>query len=182
MNKPLVFLHIGMRKFKSIIAVLVSFLVWQLIRLAFPSLDLHPGFAYIYAVIEIRETTEKTRIFGLRRIKGTLVGLMVGLCFIALRIYLGALLETAVPARAGIMTAAAELTLILAGVLLTLSLSQLIGCQNFCGVACAVFIVCFVWHTDGNPYFYSAMRVLQTVIGVFSAWGVNSLISPRHNQ
>ena len=77
-------IHIGMRKVKSLISLVISFIIWQLIRVLFPVLEVHPVFAYIYSVIEIRETPEKTKKFGKLRIKATFVGLVVGLVFITL--------------------------------------------------------------------------------------------------
>ena len=56
--------HIGMRKVKSALALLASFLFWQVVRLIFPSLEVHPIFIYIYGMIEIRETSEKTKDYG----------------------------------------------------------------------------------------------------------------------
>jgi uncharacterized membrane protein YgaE (UPF0421/DUF939 family) len=80
-------IHIGMRKIKSLIALVASFAIWQLIRLFLPMLETHPLFAYIYSVIELRETPDKTKAFGKLRIKATFIGLIVGLVFITLSVY-----------------------------------------------------------------------------------------------
>ena len=73
------FPHIGMRKLKSVLAVFVGFWVWQLIRQAAPALELHPIYIYIYGIIEMRDSSEKTVNFGKLRIKATLVLLKMNL-------------------------------------------------------------------------------------------------------
>ena len=56
--------HVGFRKVKSVLAIFVGFWFWQLLRLFFPALEAHPIFIYIYGMIEIRDTSEKTVDFG----------------------------------------------------------------------------------------------------------------------
>jgi len=51
--------HIGKRKLKSILALLVGFGLWQLVRLVVPGLEVHPIYIYIYGIIEMRENSEK---------------------------------------------------------------------------------------------------------------------------
>ena len=76
--------HIGMRKIKSVLAVFVAFWIWQPVRLFFPDMEIHPLFIYIYALIEIRDSSEKTVNLGKERIKATFVALGIGLPMIAL--------------------------------------------------------------------------------------------------
>ena len=71
--------HIGLRKIKSVLALLVGFLIWQLLRLILPGLDAHPIFIYIYGMIEIRETSDKTTAYGKMRVIATFVAIAVGL-------------------------------------------------------------------------------------------------------
>ena len=71
--------HIGMRKVKSILAVFVGFCFWQLLRLFLPGLENHPIFVYIYGMIEIRETSDKTKDYGRMRIMATFTAIGVGL-------------------------------------------------------------------------------------------------------
>ena len=60
-------LHIGRRKLKSIFAMFLGFCFWQLLRLVLPELETHPLFIYIYAMIEIRESSKKTKENGKNR-------------------------------------------------------------------------------------------------------------------
>jgi uncharacterized membrane protein YgaE (UPF0421/DUF939 family) len=163
---------IGMRKIKSLLAVLFSFLFWQVIRIFISSLDLHPGFAYIYSIIEMRDSSDKTIIFGFRRIKATFLGLVLGLSFIFLSNYFRTIMTNT------LLQVTSDILLISVGIILALCLAELLGCKNFCGVASTIFVICFVWHTDHNRYFYAIMRVIQTLLGVFSAWLLNAKIFP----
>ena len=124
----------------------------------------------------MRDSVEKTRQFGLRRIKATFLGLAIGLLALPLSERFGAY------AGPGIGFAAVDLLIILTGVLITLWLAELLRCENFCGIAAIIFVICLVRdrNTDVNSYLYAILRVFQTLLGVFSAWVVNTLICPRH--
>ena len=169
---------IGMRKVKSLLAVALAFAVWQVVRIWFPQFHVHPLFGYIYAIIEMRDSTEKTRQFGALRIKATFVGLGVGLSALPVSEAYGAY------AGPGFGFALTGLAIILAGVLATLWLAELLRCESFCGVAAMIFVICLVRDrsTDVNIYLYAILRVFQTLLGVFSAWVVNTLICPRHER
>ena len=77
-------LHIGRRKLKSIFAMFLGFCFWQLLRLVLPELESHPLFIYIYAMIEIRESSKKTKENGKKRIWATLIAIGVGMPFLLL--------------------------------------------------------------------------------------------------
>ena len=85
--------HVGMRKVKSLLSIFIGFVIWQLVRLIFPDLEVPPVFVYIYAVLEIRDTSDKTRTLGLQRIKATLVAMLVGLPMLFVRIGLRSQVE-----------------------------------------------------------------------------------------
>ena len=165
---------VGMRKVKSLMAVALAFAIWQVVRIWFPQFDVHPLFGYIYAVIEMRESSEKTKQFGLRRIKATLIGLAVGLSALPLSIRYGTY------AGQGAAFVLNDLVIILLGILLTLWLAELLRCENFCGIAAIIFVICLVRDrsTDINIYLYAILRVFQTLLGVFCAWVINALVCP----
>ena len=80
---------IGLRKVKSIIAVAIAFVIWQIVRwLVSPDLEVHPVFGYVYAVVELRETPEKTKTFSIYRLKATVIGLVLGLATLPLSVLL----------------------------------------------------------------------------------------------
>ena len=163
---------IGMRKIKSVLAVILAFFIWQLVRIFFPQFDVHPLFGYIYAVIEMRESVEKTKTFGLLRIKATFVGLTIGLGVLWVSVLLSGYI------KGDMLVAILDLALISLGVLVTLWVADFFKCKNFCGIAAIILVICMVRDRDSdtNIYLYAILRVMQTLIGVFSAWLVNSLV------
>ncbi len=159
--------HIGMRKIKSLLAVILSFCIWQLLRAFAPMLEPHPIFAYIYSIIEMRESPDKTKNYGKLRIKATVVGLAVGLVFVAVSCFAACRIEAAM-ARTFV-----EFLFILVAVLCSLCIAEAVQCKDFCGIASVVTAICMVSYNETNIYTYAIMRVIQTLIGVFSAMLVN---------
>lgn len=164
--------HIGMRKVKSILAVFAGFWIWQLIRLFAPSLEVHPIYIYIYGIIEMRETSEKTVNFGKLRIKSTVVALVIGLPTLLLSDYLQSLTQLAW-LQNGI-----ELAFVLLGSLVVLCVAEVVGCQTFCGLAAAILIILLISHNINEPLIYAILRSGQTVIGVLVAWVINAKLFP----
>lgn len=166
------FPHVGLRKLKSVLAVFVGFWVWQLIRLAVPALELHPIYIYIYGIIEMRDSSEKTVNFGKLRIKATLVALGLGLPLLFLNSYLNSVVTVEW------LNVAIDLSIILIGILLVLCVAEWTGCANFCGLSAAIFVILLVAHSDGEPLHYSVLRAVQTIVGVFLAWVINVKLFP----
>ena len=162
--------HVGMRKVKSILALLAAFLLWQPFRLLFPELEIHPVFIYIYALLEIRDNSAKTINMGKVRIKATFIALALGLPALALRDELFGF--AAVHAQ----EVAIELAVLLLGTLLVLMVSEKLGCGEFCGFAAVVFIILLV--SDSKRYVDATLRALQTILGVFIAWVINVRLFP----
>ncbi len=170
---------IGLRKVKSLISVCVAFLVWQVIRLIVPyELEIHPLFGYIYGIIEIRETAEKTKLFSFYRIKATLVGLSLGLMLLPLSVYMDRKIPN-IP-----LNTLANLGLILVGVLAALWVAELIKCHNFCGIAAIIFVICMIRERGSNTniYAYAILRTVQTGVGIFAACLVNTCFFKNHNK
>lgn len=167
--------HIGLRKGKSVLAVFVGFWVWQLIRLFVPALELHPIYIYIYGIIEMRDSSDKTVNFGKRRIKATFVALGIGLPLLFLNSYLNFIVSLEW------VNIAIDLGVILIGILLVLCVAEWTGCANFCGLAAAILVILLVSHSDSEPLYYSLLRSVQTIIGVFIAWLINVKLFPYPN-
>lgn len=168
--------HIGKRKLKSILALLVGFCLWQLVRLVVPGLEVHPIYIYIYGIIEMRENSEKTVDFGKRRIKATFIALSIGLPLVLLSGYLQSLTALAW------LELTIDLAIILIGALLTLCVAEMAGCKTFCGLSAAIFIILIVSHSDGETLTYSLLRAAQTIMGVFVAWLINVQLFPYHGE
>ena len=164
--------HIGMRKIKSVLAIFVGFWIWQLIRLLAPSLEVHPIYIYIYGLLEVRESSEKTINFGKLRIKSTVVALLVGLPMLVLCDYLRSLTQT------DWIRIAIEVGVVLVSVLLVLCVAELVDCKSFCGLAAAIVIILLISHSINEPLIYAVLRSSQTVIGVSVAWLINVKLFP----
>ncbi len=169
-------LHIGMRKLKSLLALLIGFFIWQAIRLLFPDLEIHPIFIYIYSFLEIRDTSEKTKTFGTQRIKATFVAIAVGMPMLLLRVLIHSHIESQV------LVTALDLVLLLVGSLATLQLGEKTKCESMTGLAAVIYIILLISQANDNRYLYAVLRVLQTGIGVFVAWLVNVVLFPYHGK
>lgn len=169
---------IGLRKVKSVIAVAIAFVIWQIVRwLVSPELEVHPVFGYVYAVVELRETPEKTRTFSFYRIKATLIGLALGLALLPLSVFM----EKSIPNA--FVLHLADLALILAGVLISLWFADLCKCKNLCGIAAIIFILCIIRerNTSVSIYMYAILRTVETLVGVFAAWVANAFFFRHHS-
>lgn len=168
---------IGMRKLKSIFAVFLSFLLWQILRIFFPNLSIHPFYSYVYAVVEMRGSLQETTTCGKRRMISTCIGITVGLLVLPL--------WSLLPAAEENYLLSPDILIILSGVLVTLWVADLCKCQNYCAMAAVVFLFCVVRneHSLENTYVSALVRVTQTLIGVISAWVVNAFICkyPKNN-
>ncbi len=164
--------HIGFRKVKGLIAIVLSFLLWQLVRLFFDGLEVHPIFMYLYGFLEIRDTSEKTVNFGKRRIKAMFIAMVVSLPLIALSEHINSFVTN------NIATISIDLAILLFGVLVALLIAEKAKCENFCGIAAIIVIIMMVSHSDGDRYLYAVLRAFQTVGGVFIAWLLNVVLFP----
>ena len=168
--------HVGFRKVKSVLAIFIGFWFWQLMRLFFPALEVHPIFIYIYGMIEIRDSSEKTVDLGKKRIKSTFTALGVGIpCMILLEALKGIAPE-------GWLHIGLELLILIGGVLLTLEVAEKVGCKAFCGLAAAIFIILIISYTTDRVFLYALLRCVQTIAGVFIAWLLNVKIFPYHGN
>ena len=164
--------HVGLRKWKSLLAIFVGFWVWQAIRLVVPGLEVHPIYIYMYGVLEMRETSEKTVDMGKTRLKSTFTALGIGLPLLLLTELIKSFVEPQW-ALVGI-----DLTALLFGTLLVLCVAELVGCKALCGLTAAIYIILQISHSDSEPITYSILRAAQTVIGIFIAWLINVKLFP----
>jgi len=164
--------HIGMRKLKSILAIFVGFCLWQTLRLFLPGLEVHPIFIYIYGLIEIRETSEKTKNYGKLRIRATFVAIIIGLPLMLLHDRLSPIFANSW--HHTLM----QITLLILGALLVLCVAEWLKCQVYCGLAAAIYMILMITHFESSMYLYSIMRAFQTIIGVSIAWFINVKLLP----
>lgn len=164
--------HIGMRKIKSILAIFVGFCFWQILRLFLPELEVHPIFIYIYSMIEIRETSDKTKDYGRMRIKATFTAILTGLPIMLLMDWVSPMLTKTW------MHTLLEITVLIFGTLVVLCVAEWVKCRVYCGLAAAIYMILMISHFESSIYLYSIMRAFQTIIGVFIAWVINVKLLP----
>ncbi len=164
--------HIGMRKVKSILAIFVGFWIWQGLRLLIPGLEVHPLFIYIYGMIEIRESSDKTVNYGRMRILATVTAIVIGLPFMILTDALRPVLADTW------MKTGMEIAILLIGALLVLCAAEAVKCQVYIGLSAAIYIILMISHFESRVYLYSLMRAFQTIIGVAIAWFINVKLLP----
>ena len=168
---PLPHPHIGMRKIKSIIAIFVGFCLWQTVRLFVPGLEVHPLFIYIYGMIEIRETSDKTTAYGRMRIMATFTAILIGLPVMFLTDRISPMLgKTALLWM--------QIGVLILGALLVLCVAEWVKCRVYCGLAAAIYMILMISHFESSMYLYSVMRAFQTIIGVSIAWVINVKLLP----
>ncbi|MBR2937618.1 MAG: hypothetical protein IKB80_03885 [Oscillospiraceae bacterium] len=165
-------LHIGMRKIKTLLTIILGFLLWQIPRLFFPGLEIHPLFTYAYGILEIRNTSENTKTFSVLRIKANMVAFATALLLTPLRIFMYSRLE-----GTSLLTCL-DLGLIIIGVLIALTLVERLHCGSMSGLAAAYFIILLIFYNGDNPYLYAFLRASQTLMGIAVAWLVNVVLLP----
>ena len=164
--------HIGLRKIKSVLAIFVGFCLWQLLRLILLGLVVHPIFIYIYGMIEIRETSDKTKDYGKMRITATFVAIGIGIPMMLLADSIRPVLAQPW------MCTGMEILVLLVGALAVLVAAEAAKCRLYVGLAAAIYIILLVSHFNSSGYLYSIMRAFQTIIGVLVAWIINVKFLP----
>ena len=164
-------LHIGMRKIKTLLTILIGFLIWQIPRIFFPGLEVHPLFTYAYGILEIRDTSEHTKTFSVQRLKANAAAFSTALLLMPLQIFLHSHF-------AGTPLALLDLGLILLAVLIALSIVERLHCGSMSGLSAVYCIIILIFYNGSDPYLYALLRASQTLIGVAVAYLVNVVLLP----
>lgn len=163
--------HIGLRKLKSILAIFVGFCLWQTLRLFLPGLEVHPIFIYVYGMIEIRETSTKTKDYSRMRVMATITAIVIGLPAMLLVDWLR-------PVLPKVWHLWLEIGVLMLGALVVLCVAEWAKCRIYCGLAAAIYMILLISHFDSSMYLYSIMRAIQTIIGVGIAQIINVRLLP----
>ena len=155
-HRPKLHLHIGLRIFKTALAVTVALLVAQ----AFHSYS--PIFAGLGAVVAMARTFRES----LQAAKTQWVGVIFGGA-------VGALLLLLDPAPSPLLTGA--------GVLAVLCLCSLVKAYYAMSLA-AIIVLSVCVSTGGNPILSLGYRLIDTSIGLAAGLAVNMLIKPYNNR
>ena len=165
--------RIDMRKIKSVLAILVGFFFWQILRLFLPDLEVHPIFIYIYGMIEVRETSEKTRNYGRMRVIATFIAIGIGVPVMLLTDRIKPILKESW------MDTGVEICILIFGALLVRCTAERANCHAYSELAAAIYLILMVGHFQSSMYLYSIMRIFQTIVGVTIAWLINVKILPH---
>ena len=164
-------LHIGMRKFKTLLTLVIGFSIWQILRIFFPGLEVHPLFTYAYGILEIRDTSEHTKTFSIQRLKANAAAFATALLLMPLQILLHKHFT-------GTGLALLDLALILVAVLIALSIVERLRCGGMSGLSAVYCIIILIFYNGSDPYLYALLRASQTLIGVAVAYLVNVVLLP----
>ena len=163
--------HIGMRKIKTLLTIFVGFMIWQIFRIFFPDLEVHPLFTYAYGILEIRDTSEHTKTYSVQRLKANAAAFSTALLLMPLQIFLHGRFQ-------GTSLAMLDLVLILLAVLIALTLVEHLRCGSMSGLSAVYCIIILVFYNGSDPYLYAFLRASQTLIGVAVAYLINVVLFP----
>lgn len=148
-------MHIGMRNFKTALAVALSIFVSNFFALR------SPFFVAIAAIIAMQSSVADSFKTGKNRMLGTILGALVGLIF--------ALWQPNNSLLCGL------------GIVIVIYFCNLLHWQQSIPIACIVFITIMVNLEDSSPWLYSWNRIVDTFIGITIAVLVNYFI-PYYNH
>ncbi|MGN0396160.1 MAG: aromatic acid exporter family protein, partial [Coprococcus sp.] len=165
----IIFPHIGLRIFKSAVAVLCCFLFYYLFR---------PDGIIFYSQLSALWCIQSQRVNGIQkacqRTIGTVVGCLFGL--IVLLIDINFISKNLL----GDMIYACLVSLF---IVFVLYVTVIINRKDASYFSCVVFLSIVVNHIgDGNPLLFVYDRFIDTMIGIIIAMLVNNLGIPRKKQ
>lgn len=158
--------RIGMRIIKSAVAVFICFLIYLIRGTGMPF------YSAIAAILCMQQGVESTKKVGLNRTIGTLIGGAFGVVVLLLE---RRFIPEAMPWLRYLLTSVAIIPLIYTTILLEQKTASYISCVVFLSVA--------VNHgSDVVPYAFALNRIIDTLIGIFVALGVNAMRLPKRRN
>lgn len=141
---------LGMRNIKTGLAVMICIIVSKYIVE-------NPMYSAVACIISMQDTVKGSFKAGLNRVKGTIIGGIIG--------YLSVLINPGDPILCGL------------GAMLTIYLCNLFSLNNAITVASVTFVSIHTGIILSDPARYSIFRVIDTSIGVLVAIVINYLIA-----
>jgi hydroxymethylpyrimidine pyrophosphatase-like HAD family hydrolase len=158
--------RIGMRIIKSAVAVFICFLIYLIRGTGMPF------YSAIAAILCMQQGVESTKKVGLNRTIGTLIGGAFGVVVLLLE---RRFIPEAMPGLRYLLVSVAIIPLIYTTILLEQKTASYISCVVFLSVA--------VNHgSDVVPYAFALNRIIDTLIGIFVALGVNAMRIPKRRN
>ena len=165
---------VGMRTIKTAVAVMLSYLLFVPFDLMYREEyggiwgQMGPLYACIACIVCMQSSLGQTVRQGVSRLIGVAIGGALGV----LALTLGPVLSH--PAVQTLTLGA----VCVAGIWTGLLLKRPAACPMACIVPCVILIG---GHTGVERYYYAAARIIETVVGVAVAFGVNALL-PDHRR
>ncbi len=155
-----------MRIIKSALAVFICFLIYLIRGTGMPF------YSAIAAILCMQQGIESTKKVGINRTIGTLIGGAFGVVVLLLE---RRFIPEAMPSLKYLLTSVTIIPLIYTTILLEKQTASYISCVVFLSVA--------VNHgTDVIPYAFAISRIIDTLIGIFVALGVNAMRLPKRRN
>ena len=155
--------RIGMRTFKSALAVFICILIFQIFDRGAPMI------AALSAVFSLRQDLSATFTFGRSRVIGNFLGGLTAIAYVLLQLLF----------HHHFAVELVGLPILVAFVIITSD-----GINNNAGLISAVATLLMITFTvpEGDSLIYTFQRVFDTFIGTVVAIGVNSLIRPPKKE
>ncbi|WP_243135776.1 HAD hydrolase family protein [Acetobacterium tundrae] len=158
---------IGMRIFKTFIAVYVCFLIYLLL-----GKQGDPFYSAIAAILCMQNYVSNSFKVAANRTVGTFIGGIMGMCLLILE---KSFLPTDLPVLQYFIVSLCIIPLIYFTVRVKKSTASYI--------TCVVFLSITVVHgADVNPYMFAINRMIDTLIGIFVSLGINAFHLPRRKN
>ncbi|MGL5439040.1 MAG: FUSC family protein [Filifactoraceae bacterium] len=155
--------HIGWRNIKTGIAVLVCLIIGRMVG------NYEPLYACTAAVICMKDTIENSLKHGIIRMKATIMGGIISICFLAVNQYLPFLAynEVIVPFA----------------IIITIYCCSILEWKEASALASVVVLVILLMHNGSQDrYAYAINRIIETLMGIVVAIIVNSCVVPPIND
>lgn len=158
---------IGKRMIKSSIAVFLCFIVYL-----FRQKEGVVFYSCIAAVLCMQQDITNTKRVGLNRVVGTLIGGLIGMIVLVFE-------KKFIPSDYIILEYMLTSFMIIPIIYITVLLKK----TSASYISCVVFMSVTVSHgADINPYLFAMNRIIDTLIGIVIAFGVNSFHLPYANH
>lgn len=148
--------HIGMRNFKTGLAVFFCLIAYAVVGREGTSL------ACTSAIICMQDSVEKSVISGRNRLIGTVFGALLGMLLLYLNLYIPSVDLTFVTGTVGTM--------------LLILFCNIIRKPDAIVIGCVVLLVIILQQTDQSPLVDSVNRLIDTFVGIFIAVAVNRFV------
>ena len=165
---------VGMRMVKTAVAVVLCYFIFLPFWLRTPVgeydplKDVGPFYACIAAIICMQSSVEQSVRQGVSRVIGTCVGGAVGLAIL----FVDDLLNR--PIFLGLMIGL--------GIILTMWICNLIRRPAACSIGSILVCVVILNHGGPERYLYTLFRIMETIVGIAVAVGINRFLPDRREE